>query len=288
MPRKNDHLTIREFSLWLADQGRYSVATRETYTGVVRRLSTRLRAAGVSPYRATTADLNASSRLSPRSPATVRTHRQAMTAFYTFLGVNPNPAEGMARARYRRGLPRPLEPKERTAYLKAAREIGGPNLVIAMLGVYGGLRASEAASLPWNCVTDDTLIVTGKGGYSREVPIAPALKRVLDAWRQECESPAWVFPSKRLELSAPIHRHTVLDWHHENLRCAKLKPSAYHRLRHTAATGMYEASGQDLLTTRDFLGHKSVETTAIYAKVKNKRMKECVQKMFLPTDSTPW
>lgn len=280
MPRRNDHLTIREFSLWLADSGRYSVATRETYCGVVRRLCERMRKAGVSPYKATTADLNAASRLSPRSTATVRTHRQAMLAFYAFLRVRPNPAEGMARARYRRGLPRPLEESERLAYLRAAYSLGNENLVIALLGMYAGLRASETAGLPWTCVTDDALIIKGKGGYTREVPLAPPLQRTLAHWKNECESTEWVLPSKRLDYMKPVHRHTVLDWHHLNLQRAGLAPSPYHRLRHTAATGLYEASGYDLLTTRDFLGHKSVETTAIYAKVKNKRMKECVSKMF--------
>ena len=56
-------------------------------------------------------------------------------------------------------------------------------------------------------------------------------------------------------------------------------PATPHSLRHTAATRLYEASGGDLILTREFLGHASVQTTAIYAHTSREKIQKAVEKM---------
>ena len=52
-----------------------------------------------------------------------------------------------------------------------------------------------------------------------------------------------------------------------------------HSLRHTAATRIYEASGGDLILTREFLGHASVQTTQVYAHASREKMQKAVERM---------
>ncbi len=51
------------------------------------------------------------------------------------------------------------------------------------------------------------------------------------------------------------------------------------RLRHTAATRIYEASGGDLILTCEFLGHASVQTTQVYAHADREKMRGAVERM---------
>ena len=52
-----------------------------------------------------------------------------------------------------------------------------------------------------------------------------------------------------------------------------------HSLRPTAATRIYEASGGDLILTREFLGHASVQTTQVYAHASRENMQKAVERM---------
>ena len=52
-----------------------------------------------------------------------------------------------------------------------------------------------------------------------------------------------------------------------------------HSLRHTAATRIYEASGGDLILTRESLGHASVQATQVYALASRERMQKAVERM---------
>jgi len=50
-----------------------------------------------------------------------------------------------------------------------------------------------------------------------------------------------------------------------------------HKLRHTAATLMYQEGGVDVLVLKDILGHEQLNTTQIYTHVSNKNMEDAMQ-----------
>jgi site-specific recombinase XerD len=115
------------------------------------------------------------------------------------------------------------------------------------------------------------MVRQGKGGKGREVFIPDALKRHLKsflAWKEargeDLSDEAPVFTGKR----GPLTRHGV--WRAvKGLLAAVGLDSRYaaHSLRHTYATCLYRASGADLEVVMEQLGHASIKTTTIYARV---------------------
>ncbi len=139
-----------------------------------------------------------------------------------------------------------------------------------------GLRASEVAALRVeDCLLGygqaSLLIRSGKGGKSREVFIPQELKAHLKAfltWRkangEEVSGDAPVFVGQR----GPLTRNGVWRVAKGLMAAVGLdRRYATHSCRHTYATHLYRACGGDLEVVQEQLGHASIKTTTIYAKV---------------------
>ena len=139
-----------------------------------------------------------------------------------------------------------------------------------------GLRASEVAALHVDdCLLgygQASLVVRhGKGGKHREVFIPQELKTHLKAfltWRrahgEDVAEDAPVFIGQR----GPLTRNGVWRLVKSLMAAVGLDPRyATHSCRHSYATHMYRASGNDLEVVQEQLGHASIKTTTIYAKV---------------------
>jgi integrase/recombinase XerD len=139
-----------------------------------------------------------------------------------------------------------------------------------------GLRASEVAALRvGDCLLgygQASLVVRqGKGGKQREVFIPQELKAHLKAflaWKkgqgEEVSNDAPVFTGQR----GPLTRSGVWRVVKGLMAAVGLDPRyATHTCRHTYATHLYRASGADLEIVQEQLGHASIKTTTIYAKV---------------------
>lgn len=139
-----------------------------------------------------------------------------------------------------------------------------------------GLRASEVAALRvGDCLLgygQASLVVRqGKGGKQREVFIPQELKAHLKAfltWRkgrgEDVSDGAPMFTGQR----GPLTRNGVWRLVKGLMAAVGLDPRyATHSCRHTFATHLYRASGADLEIVQEQLGHASIKTTTIYAKV---------------------
>ena len=136
--------------------------------------------------------------------------------------------------------------------------------------LYGcGLRISEALGLNVeDSPTQDHLIITGKGGKQRMVPVLEIVRdaiaeyTALCPWPREATSPLFVGArGKRLHPS-------VLQKQVKLLRAALGLPETAtpHALRHSYATHLLSAGG-DLRTIQELLGHASLSTTQRYTDV---------------------
>ena len=127
---------------------------------------------------------------------------------------------------------------------------------MALLACQAGLRRAEVAGLHYdNLVRDETgwcLIVHGKGGKQRVVPITSGLANQL---RDYCHG-GYVFPGQ-------IDGHLSPDC--VGRLVSRLMPTGWtlHKLRHRAAVRGFNGT-HNLLALRDFLGHSSLATTQIY------------------------
>jgi len=203
----------------------------------------------------------------------------AVRSLFRFLergGLAANPALMTLRSPRRpHGVPKPLTPAEAKATLAAAGGAGGPTwtgardaAVLTLL--YGlGLRISEALGLDREAAPlADTLIVRGKGGKERLVPVLAAAREAVDRYLALCPMPlpadGPLFVGARGGRLSPRSVQALM----QRLRSALgLEATATpHALRHSFATHLLGAGG-DLRMIQELLGHASLSTTQRYTDV---------------------
>ena len=152
-----------------------------------------------------------------------------------------------------------------------------------------GMRVTEIVSLPISAARGDPrmLLIRGKGGKERMVPLSPPARTALALWLgvrddQDAElaqsrQPAsrFLFPSRGAAGHMTRHRFYMLI--KELAVAGGVMPSKVtpHTLRHAFATHLL-AGGADLRAIQTLLGHADVSTTEIYTNVLDARLKELV------------
>jgi integrase/recombinase XerD len=143
--------------------------------------------------------------------------------------------------------------------------------------LYGsGLRATELVSLPRHAVSPDKpfLILKGKGGRERLVPISDRARAAVAEWSALVPRDSlWLFPSGKTHLSR-VRLYQLLR---ELAADAGIPPERIspHVLRHAFATHLLEG-GADLRALQMLLGHADIATTQIYTHVDSRRLIELV------------
>jgi integrase/recombinase XerC len=208
-------------------------------------------------------------------------HLSALRSFFRFLsrrhGVDITAVRLVSTARARPALPRALTMDQARDVTDHVSDVSGDPAIqardIAFFSLlYGsGLRIAEALGLNvrdgTNLRTNPSMTVIGKGSKTRIVPILPAVRAAIEAWLvshpdRQPDSPLFLGArGKRLD---PAVAQKVLRTYR---RLAGLPEHATpHALRHSFATHLL-ASGGDLRSIQDLLGHASLSTTQRYTSV---------------------
>ncbi|MCA8870139.1 MAG: site-specific tyrosine recombinase XerD [Rhodobacteraceae bacterium] len=208
-----------------------------------------------------------------------------------------NPAAEIKAPKKTRTLPQTLTVPEVESLLKQSAYHGRNdqeqqrNHCLMQLLYATGMRVSELVSLPVNAArgNPEMLLIRGKGGKERMVPLSPPAQSALKIWLtsrdQAGESarrngkPASRFlfpsPSKQGHLTR-IRFYTLIK---EIALAAGVDPGRVtpHTLRHAFATHLL-AGGADLRVIQTLLGHADISTTEIYTHILDERLKELVLK----------
>ena len=203
----------------------------------------------------------------------------ALKAFLAFArtqgGAPQAQAPRIRGPRIKKGLPRPVTPDEAVIMASTVAEDAAEEWIAArdravLLLLYGaGLRIAEALSLTAAALPlAETLLVRGKGGKERVVPLLPLVRAAVDDYAAKVpyvlsrNSPLFRGAKGGALAQAVIQRATA------RARVALgLPPSATpHALRHSFATHLLSA-GVDLRSLQELLGHASLSSTQIYTKV---------------------
>ena len=192
-------------------------------------------------------------------------------------------------------LPKTLSEAEVDQLLAAARSHGRSasdrlrNTCLLELLYATGMRVSELVSLPVAAARGDPrmLLITGKGGKERMVPLSPPARVALAEWitqhdaDQEKARAKGIAPSRYLFASrgklGHLTRHRFYMLIKELAVAGGVSPAKVtpHTLRHAFATHLL-ANGADLRSIQTLLGHADVSTTEIYTHVLDERLKELV------------
>ena len=206
-----------------------------------------------------------------------------------------NPAIRISGPGRDRQLPKTLDLAQVNALLSAARQTGrtprdrARNACMVELLYATGMRVSELVSLPVTAARGDPrmLLIRGKGGKERMVPLSPPARAALAEWLNlrdaaDDERVAKGAPASRF-LFASRGRSGHLTRHAFYLRikdiavAAGIDPASVtpHTLRHAFATHLL-AGGADLRSIQTLLGHADLSTTEIYTHVLDERLSELV------------
>jgi len=192
-------------------------------------------------------------------------------------------------------LPKTLDVQEVDKLLNAARRSGRSpaeqlrNICLMEVLYATGMRVTELVSLPVSAARGDPrmLLIMGKGGKERMVPLSPPARTAIAEWLQQRDKDEnnavaqgkprsrFLFPSRGKSGHLTRHRFYLLI---KELAVAggvaadKVTP---HTLRHAFATHLL-ANGADLRSIQTLLGHADVATTEIYTHVLEERLQKLV------------
>jgi site-specific recombinase XerD len=185
---------------------------------------------------------------------------------------NPEVMKKMSSVHQPRKLPVVLSGDEVSRLLNASSK---PMFKAALSVAYGaGLRASEVTHLKVTDIDSDRMIihvVQGKGSKDRNALLSPELLKILRQWWRTAHAEGkmlkngWLFPGRAVDK--PISTRQLRRECKTALSDAGLNMRAsLHTLRHSFATHLLEQS-VDIRIIQVLLGHKKLETTALYSQV---------------------
>ena len=171
----------------------------------------------------------------------------------------------------RKTLPHVITPAQAEALLDVARDhpIGdhpaGRDHLILQLLYDCGLRNAEVVGLRWDDVKDGLLLVRGKGGKTRMVPL---LDETVEAIRSQLHVSDTILVTVAGNPLCTNDVRRIVGMYGRAIRC-EVHP---HMLRHACASHLLEA-GADLRVIQELLGHASINTTQVYTHVSAAHMK---------------
>ena len=203
--------------------------------------------------------------------------------------LDHNPAADIDSPKPKKTLPKVLTLEESLRLLNAVEtDSESPfrtrDFAILTLFLNCGMRVSELVGIN---VTDldpelRSLRVTGKGNKERVVYLNQACAQALSAYISERKSPQYEHVRDRAlflsRLGKRISVKTVQAMVYKYLERAGLEAKHYsvHKLRHTAATLMYQSGQVDVRVLKEILGHEQLNTTQIYTHVDNRNMEDAM------------
>ncbi|MBR6532826.1 MAG: tyrosine recombinase XerC [Clostridia bacterium] len=198
--------------------------------------------------------------------------------------LDSNPAIMLESPKVKQSLPKHLTLEDSLELLNA---VEGPNqkrdYCILTLFLNCGLRLAELCSLNIGDIKPDgTMTVTGKGNKERLVYLNDACQLAVKEYLAVRPSEDISFADRNALFISRNHRRisnkTVQHIVKTHLEKAGLGGQGFstHKLRHTAATLMYQHGQVDIRVLKDILGHSNLGTTQIYTHVSDSQIKNAV------------
>lgn len=226
-------------------------------------------------------------------PATRARKAASIRVFFKYLAqkgmINQNPAMNLESPKLGKRMPKYLSLDDSKKLLEVANNTNDRNnerdFAIITLFLNCGIRLSELVGINIKDIvfSENKLNVIGKGNKERTIYLNKACVNAINSYLAvrprtgiKSGSEDALFLSERLER---ISRRTVQYIVKQELLKAGLDTNKYsvHKLRHTAATLMYQYGNVDIRALQELLGHESISTTQIYTHVNNEQVRHAVE-----------
>ena len=230
-------------------------------------------------------------------PSTRARKISTIRIFFNYLSqkaglIENNPAQNLETPKLGKRMPKylTLDESKKLLNVTIADESDNENNIrdyaIITLFLNCGMRLSELVNINIKDITfsECKLNVIGKGNKERTIYLNKACMNAIKDYIENSrpkegikyDSKDALFLSKRRER---ISNRTVQYIVKKELQKAGLDTTKYsvHKLRHTAATLMYQYGNIDIRALQELLGHKSISTTEIYTHVDNSQVRNAVE-----------
>lgn len=232
-------------------------------------------------------------------PATRARKISTIRIFFKYATVkehilDTNPAQNLETPKLERRMPKYLSLEQSQKLLKVADNTKNRNykrdFAITTLFLNCGMRLSELVGINIKDIDFDEnkMTVIGKGNKERTIYLNKSCINAIKDYLSSRPAPSLVKhdsknSEKALFLSEQkkrISNRTVQLIITKELAAAGLdtKKLSVHKLRHTAATLMYQYGNVDIRALQELLGHESIATTEIYTHVSNEQVREAIEK----------
>ena len=230
-------------------------------------------------------------------PATRARKISTIRIFFSYLSqkvnlIETNPAQNLETPKLDKRMPKYLSLDDSKKLLNVTADENDENkerdFAIITLFLNCGLRLSELVGINIQDIdfNEYKLNVIGKGNKERTIYLNKACISAINSYlsvrtkkyvkNDSKASNKALFLSKRKER---ISNRSVQYIVEKELKKAGLDTSKYsvHKLRHTAATLMYQYGNVDIRALQELLGHESISTTEIYTHVSNEQVRNAVE-----------
>lgn len=218
------------------------------------------------------------------NPASRARKTSSLRQFYKYLEkskiIDSNPIKDLESPKQKKSLPKYLTLEQSIQLLNA---VEGNNkerdYCIITLFLNCGLRLSELCGLNYSDIhSDKTMRVLGKGNKERVIYLNDACINAINAYMQV--RPVEGLKDKKALFISRNHNRmspkTVQAMVYKYLEKIGLDSQGYscHKLRHTAATLMYQTGSVDIRVLKEVLGHENLGTTEIYTHLSNEQLEQ--------------
>ncbi len=230
-------------------------------------------------------------------PATRARKISTLRIFFSYLAqkaklIEINPAQNIETPKKEKRMPKYLSLDDSKKLLNVTLDDDDMNkerdYAIITIFLNCGIRLSELVGINIKDIdfSENKLNVIGKGNKERTIYLNKACINAIESYLKvrpvegikldDKKSKDALFLSKRRER---ISKRTVQYIVDKELKKAGLDTTKYstHKLRHTAATLMYQYGGVDIRALQELLGHESISTTEIYTHVNNEQIRNAVE-----------
>lgn len=226
-----------------------------------------------------------------KNNASARSRKTAsLRSFFKYLTVKVklldyNPVEELDSPKLKKSLPKYLTLDESLKFLETIEKYGGKNkerdYAIATFFLNCGMRLSELVGINFRDIgSDNSLRILGKGNKERVLYLNNACLSALEEYKKvrgEAKDKEALFLSRNKKRISPKTVQFLMKKYF-NLAGLSHKRLSTHKLRHTAATLMYQNGGVDIRVLKDVLGHESISMTQIYTHTNPKQVKTALEK----------
>ncbi|GMB10973.1 MAG: tyrosine recombinase XerC [Candidatus Improbicoccus devescovinae] len=215
----------------------------------------------------------------------------SLKSFFRYLSqnlelINKNPVENIESTKIKKSLPKFLDLDQCKQLLESVKNISSKNALrdycIILFFLNCGMRLSELVGININDINSDGSVrILGKGNKERIIYLPTSCLEALENYKHvrniaTGKDKYALFTSRnRRRLSVK----TVQFFIKKYFMISGLSSYNFsvHKLRHTAATLMYQHSNVDIKILKEILGHENIATTEIYTHTSSKFVKEALE-----------